>query len=245
MFRKLGRRKTRPITKNAGANAIQAPLTMETRDGALKIEFIPEIVGQIRQMISRIESRDLLVKRLGYLSAVREEGVTYLSWVTGTTLANDLNADVCVIDFNWWFPSPLGQLGYEGLGSVLMGQRDINEVLITTKHPNLVLLPAGYLPVDERPSAARSNRLERTLNELEERFDYLILDIPAVLAVSEAVTLASHADACCMVVHQGVTASNKIKRALDEVHHIDILGVVMNQVKTHIPKPLLQVLPSE
>ncbi|MDJ0752685.1 MAG: hypothetical protein QNJ45_04150 [Ardenticatenaceae bacterium] len=245
MFRFLRRNKSQPAAPKSRVTEIQAPLTLQTSDGTLKIEFIPEIVGQIRQMISRIESRDLLVKRMGYLAAVREEGVTYLSLATGTTMANDLNADVCVVDFNWWWPSPVSQIGYEGLGSVLMGQRELNDVLVTTNHPNLVLLPSGFLPIEERPSAARSDRLSRVLSELDERFDHLILDIPAILAVSEAVPLAVHADACCLVVHQGVTSSNNVRRALDEVQHIDMLGVVMNQVKTHIPKGILQILPSE
>jgi Mrp family chromosome partitioning ATPase len=71
----------------------------------------------------------------------------------------------------------------------------------------------------------------------------VILDIPALLANSDAIALASLADAGFLVVRQGITPIALIKQALDEIKHLSMLGIVMNQTYFHTPRWLYNLIP--
>jgi Mrp family chromosome partitioning ATPase len=107
------------------------------------------------------------------------------------------------------------------------------------------VLPAGYVPAEARSALARSTQLRSTIEALAEQFDYLIFDIPAVAATSDTVALTSLASAVAIVVRQGVTPSNTVKMALDEVKHVPVLGVILNQVQIYTPRWILNLLPQE
>ena len=197
----------------------------------------------MRQLYSRLESEiKVLPKRFGFTSAISQEGVSYLSRAFATTVAHDLGADVCIIETNWWSPT-VNDLN--GLGSVVVGKTGLNEVIVSTNHPNLAIVSAGHLSTNDRSIAARSESLKQILNELEERFDHLILDLPAVLATSEAIPLASLTDSMCMIVRQGVTSAPRVRKALDLLNHLEVVGVVLNQVETHTPDFVLNLFPTE
>jgi Mrp family chromosome partitioning ATPase len=66
-----------------------------------------------------------------------------------------------------------------------------------------------------------------------------------VLSSSDAVALASLGSACCVVVQQGVTPINSVRLALDEIKHLPMLGVVLNQVRINTPNWVRNFLPQE
>ena len=72
-----------------------------------------------------------------------------------------------------------------------------------------------------------------------------MLDIPAVSATNDAVPLASLGDACCLVVHQGVTPIEKVRSTLDEIDHLTVLGVIMNKTHNYTPSFLLNLIPQD
>jgi Mrp family chromosome partitioning ATPase len=57
--------------------------------------------------------------------------------------------------------------------------------------------------------------------------------------------LAALGEACCLVLRQGVTPLQDIRRALDDVEHLRVLGVVLNQVRVATPRWLLRLVPQE
>ena len=230
--------------KKATAEPINtAPaLSLQAADQSIQISFSNKVVNNIRQLLARIESRTDLSPKVGVFSALREEGVSYITQALGTVIANHLGVDVCLVDLNWWntaYPSE------QGISDVISGRQDLDDILVSTNYPNLSFVPAGELSIAQRPVVARSEALKNVLVELEERFDYLILDIPAILSSSDAVPLATLADMNCFVIHQGATASSNVRLALDEVRHLPLLGVIMNQSETYTPPTLLNLLPIE
>ena len=58
-----------------------------------------------------------------------------------------------------------------------------------------------------------------------------------------SIALASLADASCMVIKHGVTSIENVRLALDDVNHLRILGVLMNQVNLQTPSLLLRFIP--
>jgi len=238
------------------------------------VVFATELIASHRRMITSMVYQQDLPSRITLLSTLRGEGVTYTSVALGTTLASDLPARVCVVELNWWHPglatqlteagqtvdrrgkrakksgkakdqNPDDQPGKPGLSDVLAGTISLEEALIASHLPNLFFLPAGNLPHAQRPIVARSTGLKDLIDEMGNRFDHLILDVPAIFATSDAMALAALADAGYLVVRQGVTPINTIKQALDDVKHVSMRGVILNQIRISTPRFIYNLIPQE
>lgn len=219
-------------------------LTLPAANGETAMIFSEGLVEQIRYMLARIQQDSNLPKKLALAAALRSEGVTHTAYALATVMAHDLKVRVCLVDLNWWWPSPSPLTAGEpkGLAGVLQNEISLEEALVASGWPGLSLLPAGKLDRTIRPVIARSKELKDAVDELSLKFDYLILDIPAILATSDAVPLAGLADACCLVVQHGTTPAEDSKGALEEIRHLPVLGVILNRSKFTTPAPLLRLL---
>lgn len=224
--------------------------------------FPADVTNNLRRMSTLLAYQDHLPRRISLVSALRREGVTYVSLVLGAVLASDLAIRVCVVDLNWGASDLLGHyqramppdqasdladrsLQRPGLADILYGGAGLDDVIMPTALPQLSLVPAGTLPEVLRPLVARSRTLRGIIGELEDRFDLLVLDAPALLHTSDAIALASLGEACCVVVRQGVTHLNTVRRALDEIKHLKVLGVILNRVYIHTPQLIRNFVPQE
>jgi Mrp family chromosome partitioning ATPase len=262
----------RTKTDDVAAGAAEA-LTLRSAAGKPMIDLSGETVAAMRRMLTSLMYQSSLPKSVACVSAVRQEGVSYITLAMAALLANDVNAKVCAVELNWWHPAmhlylagapPAAQPGgkrkrgkeapaaisvppadHEGLGAVLRGTLPLADALVATQLPNLSVLPAGHVAPEARSALARSAQLKATIAELEQQFDYLMIDIPAVAATSDTVALTSLASAAVVVVRQGVTPVNTVKTALDEVRHVPVLGVILNQARVYTPRWILNLLPQE
>lgn len=186
-------------------------------------------------------------KRIGLVSSLPGEGVTYVSRALATVMAHDLSARVAYVDLNWWSPGlpAFAPPSNQGLVSVVTGDKRLDEIFVNTSLPNLTLIPAGKLERGDRPIMARSNVLASAMKVLNQHFDYLVLDLPAIRATNDAVPLASLANGVVLVVKQGDTPNEAVRLALDEVEHLKMLGVMLNQVKYRTPEFIRRVIPQD
>lgn len=219
-------------------------INLASPDGEVWMEFPVDVIHAARQANVRIMRTNPFPKRLSITSAVRGEGVTYLSRAMGTVLAVDLGQSVCVVEMNWWWPAdyPEALANRPGLAEVMLGKAEIEKVIMPTAIENLALIPAGKLARGQMSSYARSEELEETLLTLSEQFDHVILDLPSVTGISEAIPLASLGDALCLVIRQGVTSVQRVKMTLDDLDHLNIIGVIMNQVNISTPSFILNYI---
>ncbi len=224
-----------------------APLVLPMGDGTPVHNFPGEVVDNLRYMVTRITRNNKLPARLAIVAALRQEGVTYLAQALATTLAHDMSVRVCVVDLNWWWPSTsmLAAQDNPGLAGVITEEATLEDVVAPTGWSNLAYVPAGAMPIEHRPVMARSQALNQILTSLSKQYDHLILDIPAIRATNDAIPLASLADGCCLIIRQGVTTIEDVRQALDEIDHIPMLGVVMNQVRLATPAPILKLIPAQ
>lgn len=72
-------------------------------------------------------------------------------------------------------------------------------------------------------------QVTRLLNDLGEQFDLIVINAPAILAVRDARTLSSVADATIMVVRWGTTTVEQLRAALQMVNN-QVAGAVFNRV---------------
>jgi Mrp family chromosome partitioning ATPase len=247
-------------------------LSLRADNGALQRTFDADVIESIRYMSTDLALNIKLPKRVAIIAALRGEGVTHTAITFGLTLANDTGARICVIELNWWTPGMIALLDpkastpessqkkrkkgeeaptesnnphYPGLSKVIAGEVYLDKAIIHTNLPNLDLIPAGLMPAVNRPSTARNASLRSLIDKLSEQYDHLILDIPAVRTTSDSIALASLADACIVVTHQGATSTSSVQKALDDVKSLTMLGVVLNKVSISMPDWIRALVPQE
>jgi Mrp family chromosome partitioning ATPase len=220
------------------------PLVLTGEDGETLFAFPEEVVNAVRQTIARLMRTNPFPDKLAITSAVRQEGVTYLSRAIGTVLANDMARKVCVVELNWWWPTddPKTANGRPGVAEILLGDATLEEAQFGTGLDNLTLIPAGKLVNNRRSTVSHSDELAALITTLDKKFDHVIYDLPAITVASDTILLASHSTAVCLVVRQGVTPVQSVKGMLDDLDHLNIVGVIMNQVNVATPSFLLDYI---
>lgn len=218
-------------------------LDLPDQDGNILQSYPPEVVDNLRQLIIRLGIKQPFPARLALTSALRGEGVSYQTFALAATMANDSNANVGIVDLNWWYPGLLAGFidQQSGLAAVLDGTQKLDQVIVPSRWPNLSFIPAGELKASARAKTARSQALAEIIESLSNRFNHLILDVPAVLASSDAPPLISLANGCCLVIRQGVTPIEDVRSALDTISHLKIYGVILNQVSLATPDILMRL----
>lgn len=213
------------------------------RGGTLIADVQPAIAHGMRNLIARVHVSDKgeLPQTIAVTSALSGEGVTFVANALGAVLAHDLERPVCIVDLNWWTPSDLSQSEH-GLADVLRGAVELPRALTLTADDNLFLLGGGFTTISERPVLASNPDLAAVFKSLRADFEHIVIDLPAVLPVSESRVLAAYADACVMVVCHGATADVQTRTALDDLDHVRNLGVVLNRTSSKLPARLLHLI---
>jgi polysaccharide biosynthesis transport protein len=117
-----------------------------------------------------------------------------------------------------------------GLTDVLIGGVTLKDALVLRDEGRLGVLPAGSIPTN--PSEALgSPAMVDVLRDLSDEFEFIIVDTPPVVPVTDALVLAPWMDGIVLVARLGETTPDRIRRALaalDRVH-AQVFGIVANQ----------------
>lgn len=111
-----------------------------------------------------------------------------------------------------------------GISSILMGDADLEEVIVRTDIDYFDFIPAGLIP-DNPAELIGSTKTETLLNELKERYDYVIIDTPPIGLVTEAFLLMKYADLKVFVVRERITPKKQFLSVLKEMEDKDVENV--------------------
>ena len=117
-----------------------------------------------------------------------------------------------------------------GLSEYLLGEKDEFSVIQQGSMENLFLIPGGRL-VSNAAELAANGKLKVLMNRLETMFDWIIMDSPPAVLVSDASLLANYCDGVLMVVRANATPSDAARRARLEFAPDQLLGVVLNGIE--------------
>ena len=144
-------------------------------------------------------------------------------------------ARVLLIDADMRRPGlhrPLRLTNDRGLSQILTGQARVRDVIQRTVDPNLLAITAGRTPPN--PSELLSSERMKTLltNLQHGPFDWIVIDTPPVLAVTDAVILAPAVAGVTFVIGAEMTRRRLAERALETIlsSHPKMVGVVLNKV---------------
>jgi polysaccharide biosynthesis transport protein len=131
-----------------------------------------------------------------------------------------------------------GLNGKVGLTTVLTGATTLEGTVQNVPEiPNLDILPSG--PVPPFPTEMLSSgAMEAILKRCEEIYDYVVIDSPPILSVTDGVILARQADAVVLVVRHGKSSKHVVRRARDILLRsgAGITGIVLNAVDLNSPE---------
>jgi Mrp family chromosome partitioning ATPase len=214
----------------------------------------PRTAAALRFLMARVRSGGQdLPRRIAVTSALRGEGVSFITRSLAAVIAYDTESTVGVVDLNWERPRPATAPRRRSredapaptqptLADALERGAAVDDIIIKTANPRLGLVAAGPLPLARRPAVAGGRALETLVGELAGRFDHLLFDLPPVLASSDAIQLAQLADVYALVVLHGVTPEAQVEVATRELASVTSLGVVLNGFDTKVPRFLRRLV---
>ncbi len=166
------------------------------------------------------------------------EGKTTLSINLALTLTR--HGATCIVDADLrreGVAPALKIVAEHGLREVLSGTMDVGQALVpAARFPNLSLLSSGSAP-GEPGGLIASSAMSKLVDELRQRFDFIVIDSPPILAFSDGRALSAVVDGILMVGRSGVTSRESLKRAMEllrGVHSAPVIELVLNAAKYHV-----------
>lgn len=175
-----------------------------------------------------------------FTSAETGEGKTTVAFEMARSFANDgkkvilldcdLRKSVMRSRYRITTDNP-GKNSIKGMSHYLTSQASLDDVLCFAVDEGFDLILAGRstpIPTELLNSPMFSN----LISFCKRKYDYVIIDAPAITHVIDAAIIASQADGVVLVIEQGVTSKKKIGDAVKQLEYTKarILGAVLNKV---------------
>lgn len=156
-----------------------------------------------------------------------------------TTIANlgvvmaQAQKKVVVVDCDFRNPTQHKIFGVsnKGMSNCIATGEPLADVTVESTVPGLWVIPAG--PVAPNPSELLgSEKMSELLKELGEQFDYVLVDAPPIMPVTDAAVLSSKVDGVMLLIASGEVAPAIAKEAKTRMEQggAHILGVILNKV---------------
>ena len=171
---------------------------------------------------------------IGVTSSMRGEGKSTTAVNLSYVLA-EKGSPVILIDGDLRIPSIAKKMRIDsspGLTDLLMGHGahmpDFRSALLE----NWFILPSGDIPPNPSELLG-SRRMEYILNSLRESFEYIIIDLPPVNIVSDALSIASLITGMVVVVREDYTEKKELERCFRQLQlsNVNVLGCILNESK--------------
>ncbi|WP_145083713.1 CpsD/CapB family tyrosine-protein kinase [Sedimentibacter saalensis] len=175
---------------------------------------------------------DSNIKTIMVSSCMASEGKT-------TTISNlasvmaELNKNILLIDLDLRKPTVHKQFNLSnraGLTDLLM-HKDDYVGYIQNVHPGLDVITSGKIPANPT-EVINSNAIKELIKKLSGQYDYIFLDTPPLVLVSDPLTIATYSDAVILTIAHSETEKEVIRRSIDSLKQVNanIIGTILNKM---------------
>jgi protein-tyrosine kinase len=183
------------------------------------------------QLMTRWFDGNRADKTLAIISAERKEGRSFLA-ANLAVVFSQLGAATLLIDADMRNSRQHALFGLDnraGLSALLSGRAGLDAIQRIPGLSDLAVLPAGAQPPNPDELLARA-LFPKMLEELERKFDVILLDSPAAALYAEAQTVAVRADAALIVARKNAARMWQVRGVSDTVSQASttIVGAVLN-----------------
>jgi Mrp family chromosome partitioning ATPase len=227
---------------------------------SLATHFLPDSLTaeQYRAVTPNImdysDSREEKLKVLSVLSSLNEEGTSVFAANLAISI-NQTGHTVVLVDTDFRNPTIhelfginnepglrdilLGNykwdVGIRKITDLMLGEMDPEHIMATPGLDNLFIITSGG--VVENPSQyLNSTRMEETLKNLSETFDFIIMDTPPAMIYSESFITAGRSDAAILLTEFERLPRKTLQSFRTQLINLKIplLGLVVNKVRTEV-----------
>jgi len=198
---------------------------------AIAVESFLELVTALRYSTTS----DRRLRSITVTSPMQGDGKSTIALNAAISMGQ-MKSRVLIVDADLRRPSMHEKLRLsndKGLSDVLVGMIGFDDAIRPTGHPGVSVMTSGRRapnPVGLLQSGAFDALLKRAM----ERFDYVIVDCPALRPVVDSVVLGIKTDGTVLVVSSATSEGRTVRSAIDKlrmVGSINLLGVVLNRTQ--------------
>ena len=176
-------------------------------------------------------------KIVGVTSALRGEGKSTTSVNIAYTMAQN-NGKVLLIEADLRLPTLAKRLNVNsrpGLSNLLVGKCRGNDISQRSGlMSNRWVVTAGESPPNPAELLGSEN-MKQTIDALSDLFDVIIIDLPPVTAVTDALIISKSVDGMVVISRQGYCTKGAVDEVVRQLRFVNakILGFVMTGADTH------------
>lgn len=244
------------LLREALDGRVRDGVQLERAAGATLLGLVPKEFGKVplpahnRPKSRRAEAYRAVRTNLEFLSVhgmPRSVVITSASAGEGKSsltanlavVASRAGRSVVVVDGDLRKPSVARYFGLRspiGLTEVLMGRWSLDQALQQIPGERVAVLSSGTIPAAPGELVG-SAAMQAVIEELEHRFDLVLVDSPPLLPVSDALALAVNVDGVVLVARMLDTTRKAVDTAVQAVRKVnaELLGVVGNAAPTRGP----------
>ena len=197
----------------------------------------PAVSDQYRLLRTRVIQgmRQHGWRSVGVTSAGARVGKSLTAINLAISMARDGAYHVVLVDADLRRPSTAKMLGIdEGVGLIdyLATDVGLDDVLLRPDVENLTILPgrgdSSGIAVPELLTSKKMKSLMATLHE-RSKSSLIVVDLPPILVGDDVVAVAPLFDCLLLVVAEGKTELDDLRKAAELVKNFNILGTVLNK----------------
>lgn len=212
--------------KNEKRKKLQTPLFVEDKPKSIVSEKVRGIRSNI--MFSGVEE----IRSIIVTSEKPAAGKSIVSANIAITYAQ-AGYKTLIIDGDMRKPTQhyhFETTNYDGLSNLIIGKSDFDRAIRSTRINNLDLLTSGPIPPNPSELIA-SVRFENILNKLLGIYDFILIDTPPVISVTDAQVYLRNVEDCVLVIDTEHNNKSEIKKAKRLIEQADgyLLGAILNK----------------
>ena len=205
-----------------------------------KIDEIKTLRTQVLNHLNQMEGNSILIT-----SSNPYEGKTFTAINLGVSISQELDRTVLLVDADLRKHSKhhkdfsvdfFGTDMTEGLSDYLLGQAELQDLLVNPGIERLVLLPAGR----SLPNSAEllgSPRMVKLVNDIKSRYAndrIIIFDAASLLHCADPLVLSRYVDGILLIVEQEKTTATQLQKSMELLKDKPLFGTVMNKSRNGI-----------
>lgn len=196
-------------------------------------EYFRKIAAKLKSYYDSVGPTDVV-----FTSAVSGEGKTTSAVNCAISLCRDFNLSVCLVDCDLRNPQISGYFepnGSAGVIEALKDKAELDQVIRPTFIDGLSVVHTHKAETQTLP-LLNTERFRKFVEELRNRFDFVILDSSPVLPVTDTVVISRYVSAMVLIVESGKTRRKHIEQILEQIEDKKIIGFIMNYKKHRVPE---------
>ncbi len=167
---------------------------------------------------------------IGITSSIQNEGKSVTACNTAYALA-EMGKKVLLLEADLRKPTIAAKLGLArslGLTNALVSSVDLEDIIqCSDLIDSMDVITSGDIPPNPSELLS-SNRMAQVMAQLKKKYDYIVVDLPPVTVVSDALAISKNLDGVVIVVRGGVSEKKILSEAMRQLKMVNvrILGFV-------------------